>query len=603
MANPQVRGSWTILLISILLCVASQGLLAQAQRATPQFLPSQWSKEDLSRYLAEQNGFDPVLRKRVEPQRSAVSSKAMIAGTSEPLAVHAGFEVLSHGGNAADAALTTALAQVSLTAGAAISYAGILTAVYYDAAEGKVYTLNASYNTVLNEKDPLSIPGFGEHSGRTALVPGYMAGVQALHDRFGKLPFSSLFAPAIWIAENGVAVNPTLNAWISSQKAFITRLPETKRIFTKPDGELYRTGDVFRQPELAATLRKVATQGSAYMYKGEWAQHFVELVQREGGKMTLEDLAAYHPLWTEPLQAPYGDYRVVLLGQPNTGGYMTLGGLNLVDVAGLKKQGHYATSAEALYDLIQIERTTQAFANMPTSARQKAFPDIEPSLESLLTRKASEQFWTHIQNKMVRQPVEDVSPHHSAGIVVVDEQGNVACILHSLNGILWGATGIFVDGISIPDSAVFQQRTILDAGPGARLPESTNPLIVLKGGKPVLASVAIGSGLHNVTLENLINVLDFGMDPYIAVNQPNTQGPFRGGIANAPGKPEYQKETIGEGDFPQSVIDGVEARGQAVKLVKYPTQPGYWIGIQIDPKTHKLNGAGTRLLPVLVEGF
>ena len=88
----------------------------------------------------------------MEPQRSAVSSKAMIAGTSEPLAVHAGLEVLKHGGNAADAALTTSLAQIALTAGAAVSYGGIMTAVYYDAASGKAYTLDAGYNTVKNEK-------------------------------------------------------------------------------------------------------------------------------------------------------------------------------------------------------------------------------------------------------------------------------------------------------------------------------------------------------------------------------------------------------------------------------------------------------------------
>jgi gamma-glutamyltranspeptidase len=128
-------------------------------------------------------------------------------------------------------------------------------------------------------------------------------------------------------------------------------------------------------------------------------------------------------------------------------------------------------------------------------------------------------------------------------------------------------------------------------------------LIVLKGGKPVLASVATGSGLHNVTLENLINILDFGMDPQTAVNQPNTQGPFREVIANAPGKPEYEKEAIGQGEFPQSVIDGVVARGQAIKLVGKYAQPGYWIGIQVDPLTHKLRGAGTPLLPALVEGY
>jgi gamma-glutamyltranspeptidase/glutathione hydrolase len=204
---------------------------------------------------------------------------------------------------------------------------------------------------------------------------------------------------------------------------------------------------------------------------------------------------------------------------------------------------------------------------------------------------------------MVQPPAEKGGPGHSAGILAVDEHGNVAVILHSCNGILWGATGIFVDGISIPDSAVFQQRAIAEAGPGVRLPESTNPLLVLKGGKPVLASVAIGSALHDATLENLINVLDFGMDPETSVNQPNTRGPYMGVVANASGKPEYEKEAIGEGEFSQSVLDGVEARGQPIKLVPKYGQPGYWIGIQIDPSAHKLKGATTPLLPALVESY
>ena len=114
----------------------------------------------------------------------------MIAGTSGPLAVHAGLEALRRGGSAADAALTTALAQVALTAGSTVSYAGIMTVVYYDASTAQTYTLNAGYNTVQEEKDPGTIPTIGSHSGRTALVPGFMAGVQALHDRFGRLPSS-----------------------------------------------------------------------------------------------------------------------------------------------------------------------------------------------------------------------------------------------------------------------------------------------------------------------------------------------------------------------------------------------------------------------------
>jgi hypothetical protein len=153
---------------------------------------------------------------------------------------------------------------------------------------------------------------------------------------------------------------------------------------------------------------------------------------------------------------------------------------------------------------------------------------VDPSLASLLDPEAVERFWARIRSKMVPQPVADPSPHHSAGIVAVDEQGNVACILHS------GFRRI---------SAAPDPRS----GPWHAPAGVNQPLIVLKGGKPVLASVAIGWGLHNVTIENLINILDFGMDPQTAVNQPNTRGPFVRVIANAPGKPEYEKEAIVQG--------------------------------------------------------
>ena len=161
---------------------SSLSFLLLLHSVAAQTLPDRWPEQELKRYLALQSGggFDWEERKRIEPQRSATSSKAMTAGTSEPLAVHAGLEVLRHGGNAADAALTTALAQVALTAGAAISYAGILTAVYYDAASGKVYTLNASYNTVQNERDCAwsfchLLWGRRPHPRATAWSPGCVA--------------------------------------------------------------------------------------------------------------------------------------------------------------------------------------------------------------------------------------------------------------------------------------------------------------------------------------------------------------------------------------------------------------------------------------------
>lgn len=177
------------------------------------------------------------------------------------------------------AALVTSLAQIALNAGATVSYAGVLAMTCYDAVTGKVHSLNAAYNVPGKESNPLSIPRF-EPSGRSALVPGFMAGVQAAHDRFGRLPFGALFDPVIHFAQEGFRVSGALAGRIATNGSILSRLPEARRVFTKGDGELYSEGDWFRQPELAETLRTVATEGAGYMYRGPWADKFVELVQR-----------------------------------------------------------------------------------------------------------------------------------------------------------------------------------------------------------------------------------------------------------------------------------------------------------------------------------
>jgi gamma-glutamyltranspeptidase/glutathione hydrolase len=194
-------------------------------------------------------------------------------------------------------------------------------------------------------------------------------------------------------------------------------------------------------------------------------------------------------------------------------------------------------------------------------------------------------------------------PSHSAGVVAVDEQGNVAALLQSCNCLGWGSTGIFVDGVSIPDSANHQQARVAQAGLGVRLPDGTNPLIVLKDGKPVLASSAIGTTLHDVTVQNLINVLDFGMSPRAAVDTPNSLGPFYGIDLTGPQNPEVEKETFAEGEFPEWVLEGLRARGQSIRLTRGEQQRGYWIGIWIEPTTTARTGGVTSRMSALVEGY
>src|SRR5262249_6318127 len=150
----------------------------------------------------------------------AEGKSGMVVGLTGPRAVHAGLGVLKQGGSAADAAMATAITQVVEVAGSYISLAGILSMTYFDAATGSVQYLNACYNIPKAEDDPLSIPKLdpfalkGKPSGRTALVPGFLAGVEAAHQRFGKLAFGKLFESAIALADQGFPINYELAGFI-----------------------------------------------------------------------------------------------------------------------------------------------------------------------------------------------------------------------------------------------------------------------------------------------------------------------------------------------------------------------------------------------------
>jgi hypothetical protein len=134
----------------------------------------------------------------------------------------------------------------------------------------------------------------------------------------------------------------------------LSRLPETRRVFTRADGRFYEGGDRFRQPELAVTLREVAAKGASYLYSGDWAKRFVAAVRRDGGLLTLRDLEAYRVVWDEPLETTYRGACILAPGMSSIGGVDTLEALNLLERAGLKRRGHPNELPERLFWLMQI---------------------------------------------------------------------------------------------------------------------------------------------------------------------------------------------------------------------------------------------------------
>jgi len=223
------------------------------------------------------------------------------------------------------------------------------------------------------------------------------------------------------------------------------------------------------------------------------------------------------------------------------------------------------------------------------------FTERDLSPNSRATKQTSAWIWQQMQNGKwcwLPDTMKQNRPSHTDALVVVDHWGNMAVVNHTINTVLWGNTGIFVDAVSIPDSAAFQGSDIARAGPGNRLPIGMNPLILLRDGKPVLGSSATGGGLHAKHLQVLANILDFGMDPQTALDTPAFVG--------------WDAGTVEEDTFDPNVLDGVSQFGMRAKPISSKEASmarGYWVGIQIDPASRRMTGGVARGLEGQVAGY
>jgi gamma-glutamyltranspeptidase/glutathione hydrolase len=527
----------------------------------------------------------------------AKGHRGAVSVSYNALAARAGLQALEKGGNAIDALMTTALAQVALTAGSPISYFGIMSLVYFDAKTSKVYTMNAEWNTILGETDPESIPGaisFSSEdalkgstvSGRTALVGGFMKGVEAAHKRFGKLPFASLFGPAIEICGDGMPVNDVLAGQFEFRHNDLARLPETAKTFLKPDGSTYKAGEIFKQPAVAETLKRVAREGADYMYGGPWGEKLVKAVQADGGKMTIEDLKGYEVIWADPITAPIGaGYSVATSPWPNGGGVALIEAQNLADVSGLASGPHWSKSADAFR---KAEDITQQFgvSFLPAATLAAIYPGMDFSPEARVTRAHAEELWKRMQAGAKLARFKRTTPMHSDDVVAVDAEGNIAAITQSINCVFWGKTAIAVDGVSIGDPASFQQAQIALVKPGGRLPAPTETGILFKDGKAVLGFASMGAGLHQRTFQCLLNYTRHGMNVAEALDAPDFYLP----IPDA--KTGETVITVPVGRFDHAMLD---ATGYAWKELDTKEARlggvGEWVAISRDPVTGELRAA------------
>jgi gamma-glutamyltranspeptidase/glutathione hydrolase len=264
--------------------------------------------------------------------RSMVITQDGIVAAESPLAAQAGVEILKRGGNAVDAAIA-ANAVMGVVAPMSNGIGGDLFVIYYDAKSGKLYGLNASGPApaalnakLLRDKNIVVMPNYGIN---TVTVPGAVDGWAKLLERFGTKKFPEVLAPAIHVAEQGFAVTEwTSSLWINNAD-LLRKNDEATHVYLNND-QAPRVGQMFRNPDLANSLKLIASGGRDAFYKGELAHKFVQLSQKEGGVMTLNDLASYSSEWVEPISTTYRGWTVYEL-PPNGQGIAALEMLNIME--------------------------------------------------------------------------------------------------------------------------------------------------------------------------------------------------------------------------------------------------------------------------------
>jgi gamma-glutamyltranspeptidase/glutathione hydrolase len=367
--------------------------------------------------------------------RSVVATTFGIVAASQPLAARAGVQILERGGNAIDAAIA-ANATIGLMEPTGNGLGGDLFILFYEAKTGILHGLNSSgwapaglTVEFLAAKGITKMPQKGIHS---VTVPGVVAGWDAARSRFGTKPFSELLAPAIYYAENGFPLSETIAAgWARSVKMH-SEHPNSKKTYLVDGTRAPKAGEVFRNPDLAGSLRLIAEKGRDGYYKGKTAEAILTISREQGGAMTAGDLAEFQPDWVTPIKTTYRGWSVYEIG-PNTQGIAALMMLNLMEQYPMADYGFHSTNA--LH--VMIESKKLAYADMLRYVGDPKFSKIP--VDQLLSKpRAAERARLIDAAKAACQ----VEPATLAGITdaegsdtiymsVIDKDGNIVSLIQS----------------------------------------------------------------------------------------------------------------------------------------------------------------------------
>jgi len=460
---------------------------------------------------------------RMFASRSETIAAHGMVSAAQPLAVEIGVEVLKAGGNAVDAAIAVNAA-LGLMEPVSCGVGGDLFAIVWDAKSARLYGLNASgrspYLLTVDEVKKRGVSAMPYTGVLPQTVPGCVDGWFELHRRFGKLPMKDILAPAIRYAESGFPVTEVIAHYWELGGARLRDEPNFAATYL-PGGRAPRTGEIFRNPDLARTYRRIAERGRDEFYRGEIARTIDAFERRIGGYLRLRDFEDHTSSWVEPVGTSYRGYDVWEL-PPNCQGIAVLEMLNVLEEYDLAKLGF--ASADALH--LMIEAKKLAFEDI---ARFYADPDfVRAPVAELVSKEYAARRRSLIDpNRALREiPPSDarLESDETTYLVVADEERNFVSLIQS-NYSGFGS-GPVPDGLGFclqDRGALFN----LDPGhPNALAPHKRPfhtiiPAMVTREGKPVFAFGVMGGSMQpQGHVQILCDIIDFGMNVQEAGDAP-----------------------------------------------------------------------------------
>jgi gamma-glutamyltranspeptidase/glutathione hydrolase len=530
--------------------------------------------------------------KNPRQSRSVVVAKNGIVAASAPLAAEAGLDILKRGGNAVDAAIA-ANAVNGLVEPMSNGIGGDLFVIYWDNKTKKLYGLNASGRSPYKlNREVFQQQGLSEIPGTGLLcwsVPGCVQGWEDLRARFGTKSLAEILEPAIKYAEEGFAVTEIIAGYWRASAAGLKRWPDSAKTFLI-DGRAPGEGEVFRNPNLAASLRAIAAEGPGAFYKGSIAQKIVSFSEANKGYFSLKDLADHHSDWVDPVSTNYRGYDVWEL-PPNGQGIAALQILNLIEPYDVRKMGRGSADWFHLF----LEAKKLAFADRATFYADPAFGKL-PTAE-LISKEYAARRGKLLDMQRAAKDVPHGDPKLARGdtiyLTAVDKDRNCCSLIQSNFGgfgsyVVPGDVGFVIQNRGALFALDEQHLNRLE--PHKRPFHTIIPAMVTKDGKPWLSFGVMGGDMQaQGHVQILVDLIDFDMNLQEAGDEGRVRHDGSAEPTGQPAEPGGGRVFV-EPEIAPAVIAALVKKGHKVAPARGGGFGGYQ-AIQIDWTNGTLRGA------------